>query len=118
MCAISIVHLADCYLGNSTQKSDNGEALIAAERSRMRSNVTNKEYTLCLHCRSEQIFPDLALQDAGAYPSGSHKVAVETGATARIFGKKGGSTILRAYVCADCGFTALFAQEPDQLSTD
>ena len=75
-----------------------------------------KPYTRCLHCGSEQILPDLALQDAGAYPSGSHKVSVETGVTARIFGKKGGSSILRAHVCADCGFAALFAQDPDQLS--
>jgi predicted Zn-ribbon and HTH transcriptional regulator len=72
-------------------------------------------YSQCLNCQSKQIIPDLALQDAGAYPSGSHKVSVEKGAPARLLGKKGGSSLLRAYVCEDCGFTALFAEEPDQL---
>ena len=73
-------------------------------------------YTRCIHCQSQHILPDLALQDAGAYPSGSHKVTVEQSAKARIFGKKGSSSLLRAYVCVDCGYTALFAQDPEQLS--
>ena len=74
-----------------------------------------EKYTRCLNCQSHQIFSDLALEDAGAYPSGSHKVSVKKGASARILGKKGSSSLLCAYVCADCGYAALFAEEPDQL---
>lgn len=74
------------------------------------------DYARCLNCQSQNIIPDLALQDAGAYPSGSHKVAIEQSGAARIFGKKGSSSLLRAFVCGDCGYTALFAQEPTQFS--
>lgn len=75
-----------------------------------------ENYTHCLNCQSQHILPDLAVQDAGAYPSGSHKVSIEGSIPARFLGKKGASSVLRAYVCADCGFVALFAQEPGQLS--
>jgi predicted Zn-ribbon and HTH transcriptional regulator len=74
-------------------------------------------YSHCLNCQSQQIIPDLALQDAGAYPSGSHKVTVEKSGPARILGKKGSSSLLRAFVCADCGFTALFAEDPEKFSS-
>ena len=77
-------------------------------------------YSKCLNCQAENIISDLELADAGAYPSHSHKVVSDTGVTsklkAEVFGKKGGASALRAYVCSDCGFTALFAQDVSQLS--
>lgn len=77
-------------------------------------------YSKCLNCQSASIIPDLSLEDAGAYPSHSHKVVSDTGVTsklkAEVFGKKGGASKVRAYVCADCGFTALFVQDAKQLA--
>jgi len=73
-------------------------------------------YSKCLNCQAENIIPDLGLEDAGAYPSGSHKVAIDRGFTSKVRGKKGGTSLVRAYVCADCGFTALFVQNVEQLT--
>jgi hypothetical protein len=88
----------------------------AAGMIAQRSHNNMNRYTRCLNCQSAHILSNLALQDAGAYPSGSHKVSVEKGVAARLLGKKEGSSILQAHVCMDCGFTALFAQDLDQLS--
>lgn len=73
-------------------------------------------YSKCLNCQSKNIISDLGLEDAGAYPSGSHKVARDKGFTSKVLGKKGGTSLVRAYVCADCSFTALFAQDIMQLT--
>lgn len=75
-------------------------------------------YSKCINCGSKEIATDLALEDAGAYPSGSHQVTVDTihtGFTARLVGKKAGKSLVRAHVCVDCGYTALFAQDPKDL---
>ena len=75
-------------------------------------------YSKCINCGSKEIVADLGFEDAGAYPSGSHQVTVDkvhTGFTARLVGKKAGKSLVRAYVCADCGYTALFAQNPKEL---
>ena len=78
-------------------------------------------YSRCLNCNSENILPDLGLMDAGAYPSGSHKVTVDKDLSDRLLNDvlnhdKGGTSLIRAYVCVDCGFTALFAQNLEKLT--
>jgi hypothetical protein len=78
-------------------------------------------YTKCLNCQSDKIMPDLAVEDAGAYPSGSHRVSVDKGFSDRLLNDvikydKGGTSLIRAYVCVDCGFTALFAQSLEKLT--
>lgn len=77
------------------------------------------DYSKCLNCGSREIISDLGFEDAGAYPSGSHQVTVDTvhtGFTSRLVGKKAGKSLIRAAVCADCGYTALFAQKPEELA--
>lgn len=75
-------------------------------------------YSKCLNCGSREIISDLGFQDAGAYASGSHRVTVDTvhtSFTARLVGKNAGTSIIRAAVCVDCGYTALIAQNPEEL---
>jgi len=70
----------------------------------------------CLNCNSKNKLSDLGFGDAGAYPSSIHKVSIKKGFTSRIMGNKDGTSLVRAYVCADCGFVALFTQNPEELS--
>ena len=78
-----------------------------------------KNYSKCLNCQSQRIIRDLNLEDAGAYPSHSHKVVSDKGVAsklkAEVLGKKGGASAVLANVCADCGYTALFIQDVKQL---
>jgi hypothetical protein len=53
-------------------------------------------YTKCLFCGSEKIVPNVKLADYGAAYSA---------VTTRLF----------AFVCADCGYTAHFAEWPRKL---
>jgi predicted Zn-ribbon and HTH transcriptional regulator len=78
-------------------------------------------YSKCLNCNSEKILPDLHFMDAGAYPSGSHKVSIDKSFTDRVLNDvvgtdKGGTSLISAYVCADCGFTALFSADLEKLT--
>lgn len=83
-----------------------------------------KNYSKCLNCNSGNILPDLGVMDAGAYPSGSHKVSDDKSFTDRLLsdasggkkGNKGGTSIIRGHVCLDCGFTAIFVQDLKKLT--
>jgi hypothetical protein len=66
----------------------------------------------CLNCNSTNITGALAVEDDGAYPAGNHKVT--TGHGRSRMSKKSGSRLV-ARVCTDCGFTALFAEDPSTL---
>ena len=68
----------------------------------------------CLNCGSESVTDSLAVEDDGAYPAGNHKVGTRQGLK-RL--SKTVSTRLHARVCLDCGFTALFAEDPSELSS-
>ena len=67
----------------------------------------------CLNCDSANITDALAIEDDGAYPAGNHKVSARHGRS-RVSKKFG--TRLAARVCRDCGFTALFAEDPSTLA--
>jgi predicted nucleic-acid-binding Zn-ribbon protein len=67
----------------------------------------------CLNCGSTNITDALAMEDDGAYPAGNHKVTTGHGRSRM---SKKPSTRLAARVCTDCGFTALFAEDPSALS--
>ena len=67
----------------------------------------------CLNCGSANLTDALAVEDDGAYPAGNHKVT--TGHGRSRMSKKSG-TRLTARVCTDCGFTALFADDPSALA--
>jgi predicted Zn-ribbon and HTH transcriptional regulator len=84
--------------------------------------IDMNSYSRCLHCNSKNILPDLGVMDAGAYPSGSHKVSIDRGFTDRLLSdvvrhEKGGTSLIRAHVCLDCGFTAIFAQDLKELTS-
>ena len=68
-----------------------------------------------LSCGSTNITGELAVEDDGAYAAGNHKVTTGYGRT-RMSRKSG--TRLTARACADCGFTALFAEDPSALSEE
>jgi ribosomal protein L32 len=67
----------------------------------------------CLNCGSEKITGALAVEDDGAYPAGNHKVGAQSG---RKRASKTATSRLHARVCIDCGYTALFADDPSALS--
>ena len=67
----------------------------------------------CLNCGSENVTDSLAVEDDGAYPAGNHKVGMQSG---RKRASKAASSRLQARVCLDCGYTALFAEDPSALS--
>lgn len=71
-------------------------------------------YTRCLNCESTSIIPDLRLEDAGPYPSAEHQVRVNRAPGALIF-RNPLQVHLRAFVCGDCGYTALFVENPADL---
>jgi hypothetical protein len=66
-----------------------------------------------VNCGSTNITNALAVEDDGAYPAGNHKV---TQADGRSRMRKKPSTRLAARMCTDCGFTALFAEDPSALA--
>ena len=67
----------------------------------------------CVNCGSTNITDALAVEDDGAYPAGNHKVTTRHGRSRM---SKKSDTRLAARVCTDCGFTALFAEDPSALS--
>ena len=67
----------------------------------------------CLNCGSDNITDPLAVEDDGAYPAGNHKVTTRHG---RKRASKASDSRLHARVCLDCGYTALFAEDPSGLS--
>jgi predicted nucleic-acid-binding Zn-ribbon protein len=67
----------------------------------------------CVNCGSTNITDALAVEDDGAYPAGNHKVTTGHGRSRM---SKKSDTRLAARVCTDCGFTALFAEDPSALS--
>ena len=67
----------------------------------------------CLNCGSENVTDPLAVEDDGAYPAGNHKVSTRHG---RKRASKGASSRLQARVCVDCGYAALFAEQPSALT--
>ncbi len=72
-------------------------------------------YTKCLFCGSEKIIPNVKLADYGAaHSAGDHQLIVEQYPDAWLL-KGQVSTRLVAFVCADCGYTALFAEWPRKL---
>jgi len=75
----------------------------ATERLRMK----------CLNCGSDNLTSSLAVEDDGAYPAGNHKVTTRQG---RSRASKASGTRLAARACLECGFTALFAEDPSALS--
>lgn len=75
----------------------------ATERLRMK----------CLNCGSDNLTSSLAVEDDGAYPAGNHKVTTRHG---RSRASKASGTRLAARACLECGFTALFAEDPSALS--
>ena len=74
-------------------------------------------YTSCHNCGSDKIIPDLSLHDDNTgwgYSAKDHFVSVARKPAALIFQDKL-SAPLRAFICGECGYTALFAEGAAQL---
>jgi len=67
----------------------------------------------CLNCGSVNVTEALAVEDDGAYPAGNHKVTSRHG---RKRTSKASDSRIAARVCIDCGYAALFAEDPAGLA--
>ena len=77
------------------------------------SEAIERDSMKCLNCGSSEVTEPLAVADDGAYPSGNHKVTKPAG---RIRKSKAPTSRLSARVCTECGYTALFAENPGDLA--
>lgn len=68
----------------------------------------------CLKCGSEEVIPDVYLIDRGRYDEENLEVAVEEHPQAWLF-KGEVRTSLKAWVCGKCGYTELYAKDPETL---
>lgn len=74
-------------------------------------------YKRCHNCGSDKIVPDVSLHDDSTgwgYSANDHYVSVELNPAAVFFRDKL-SAQLRAFICGECGYTALFAASAAQL---
>jgi hypothetical protein len=73
-------------------------------------------YTACALCGSSHIIPAVRLEDdhEHGWAAREHAVYIATKPEAVLFQGIVSSRI-RAFICGACGYTALFADEPEQL---
>jgi predicted nucleic-acid-binding Zn-ribbon protein len=68
----------------------------------------------CAKCGSKRIVPRARVLDQGEYSDGVLKAALDRNPEAWIF-KGTVLSSLCACICADCGFTELYADHPEEL---
>ncbi|MEP7267444.1 MAG: hypothetical protein ABI844_07420 [Saprospiraceae bacterium] len=77
-------------------------------------NLKSTNNTPCLKCKSKNIIPDLQLIDQIAKQNlGQSKFKIQLiGDPDAVFNKEITSSKVNAFLCADCGFIELYADDP------
>lgn len=68
----------------------------------------------CMKCNSTKMVPKVQVRDQGERSDGSLKVIIAAVPEA-VFFRGSKQTHLRANICGECGFTELYADEPELI---
>jgi len=68
----------------------------------------------CPKCRSQDVLPDVRINDRGYPADGELQVEVQARPMAMVLKGKTRST-LRAWLCASCGYVELYSLNPDEF---